>query len=521
MRSLWRMCIIFSTLLRHTINRRTISKKHKSMRRLSWLNPFSYGYKNNRGKAMRITLEKLGPIFIKFGQILSVRSDLLPPDIVQELEKLQDNTPPFDSQLAITTIEKSLKQPINTLFAQFDSTPIAAASVAQVHAATLNTGEEVIVKVIRPGIKKTIHQDLKLMHRAAKIIERCLSLGKLFKLDELVSEFEHTIIHELDLQREAANASLLKRNFKNSKIMYVPTIYWDYCQPNVMVMERIFATKISDIETLHNNNTNLKQLAENGVEIFFTQVLRDNFFHADMHPGNLFVDISNPQLPRYIGVDFGIMGQLSEEDQAYIGQNLLAFFNRDYHEVARLHIDSGWVPNDVRIDQLEASIRAIAEPIFQKPLNEISFGQLLLKLIQVARLYEMPVQPQLLLLQKTLLGIEALGRKLYPELDLWQTAHPFLEKWVKQQKSPKRMLNHVCSQWQPQMKHLIELPGRLNQFLQLTAAQTQVKNKKSPLLFIIGSITCIGGITSLYLQTNLSAWIVSAGIALLIVDRVR
>ena len=379
-----------------------------------------------RGERIRRSLEDLGPIFVKFGQILSTRRDLLPDDIADELAQLQDNVPPFPGAEARRIIEKALGENTDVLFTEFDESPLASASIAQVHTATLPNGKRVIIKVLRPGIKKIICRDLSLLHALARLAERYWADGRRLRAREVVSDYEHTILDELDLMREAANASQLRRNFSGSNQLYVPEIYWPMARRNVMVMERIHGTVISDIAALRDKGIDLKQLSERGVEIFFTQVFKHNFFHADMHPGNIFVEDGG----RYIAVDFGIMGTLSPDDQRYLAENFLAFFNRDYNRVAKLHIESGWIPRTTRVDEFEAAIRSVCEPIFERPLKEISFGNLLLRLFQTARRFDMPIQPQLVLLQKTLLNIEGLGRQLYPDLDLWTTAKPFLERWM-------------------------------------------------------------------------------------------
>jgi len=395
--------------------------------------------KTSRGVRIRLALEDLGPIFVKFGQILSTRRDLLPDDIAVELAKLQDQVTPFDNQTAYNIIEKSLGHPLDEIFSDFSETPFASASIAQVHAATLHSGEEVIVKVLRPNIKPVIQRDISLLYIVADKIERYWPAGKNLRPKDVVAEFEKSLLDELDLMREAANASQLRRHFLHSEKLYIPEIYWDHCRRNIMVMERIHGTPIGNIDALVEKNINLQQLSERGVEIFFTQVFRHSFFHADMHPGNIFV-ADNGQ---YIAVDFGIMGTLDETDQRYLAENFLAFFNRDYRRVAELHVNSGWVDKNTRIDEFESAIRSVCEPIFDKPLKDISFGQLLLNLFHTARRFNMKVQPQLILLQKTLLNIEGLGRQLYPELDLWKTAKPFLEQWMKDKIGPKSFFKHV------------------------------------------------------------------------------
>lgn len=400
----------------------------------TWLNR-----KTPRGIRIRLALEDLGPIFVKFGQILSTRRDLLPDDIAVELSKLQDQVTPFDNQVAYKIIEKSLGHPLNEIFSQFSDSPFASASIAQVHAATLHTGEDVIVKVLRPNIKPVIQRDISLLYIIANKIERYWPAGKNLRPKEVVAEFEKALLNELDLMLEAANASQLRRNFLNSEKLYVPEVYWDHCRRDIMVMERIHGTPIGNIDALIEKNINLKQLSERGVEIFFTQVFRHSFFHADMHPGNIFV-ADNGQ---YIAVDFGIMGTLNDTDQRYLAENFLAFFNRDYRRVAELHVSSGWVDKDTRIDEFETAIRAVCEPIFDKPLKDISFGHLLLNLFQTARRFNMEIQPQLILLQKTLLNIEGLGRQLYPDLDLWKTAKPFLEQWMKDKIGPQTFFKHI------------------------------------------------------------------------------
>lgn len=418
-----------------------------------------------QGERLRLTLEELGPIFIKFGQMLSTRRDLLPVEIADELKKLQDQVPPFAAAQAQTIIEKALGMPVSEAFAEFNSQALASASVAQVHAAKLLTGEDVVIKVIRPGIHKVIKQDLQLLYLLAKILLFILPETRRLHPVTLVADYEISLLDELDLQKEAANTSQLKRNFLNSPLLYVPTIYWPYTRKNMLVQERIFAVPIAEVGLIKEQGVNMKKLAERGVEIFFTQVFRDNFFHADMHPGNIFLDTSKPESPRYIAIDCGIVGSLSVEDQNYLARNLLAFFKQDYHEVARLHIESGWVGSKVRANEFAAAIRAVCEPIFEKPLKDISFGLVLLGLFQTARRFDMEVQPQLVLLQKTLLNIEGLGRQLYPELDLWTTAKPFLENWMQQRVGPKGILKKMREKMPDWLEQLPDLPLLANESL--------------------------------------------------------
>ena len=399
-----------------------------------------------RGERLRMALEDLGPIFVKFGQALSTRRDLLPLDIADELAKLQDRVPPFSSDVAVATIEAALGGPIGSFFDGFETTPMAAASIAQVHTAKLKDGSEVIVKVLRPGMHAVIRRDIEVLHALADLADRYWEGSRRLRPREVVAEYEKTIIDELDLMREAANAAQLKRNFAGSSLLYVPAVYWDFCRANVMVMERIHGIIISQIEDLKARGTNFAKLAENGVEIFFTQVFRHIFFHADMHPGNIFVQVDDPENPRYAAVDFGIVGTLTERDQHYLAENFLAFFDRDYRRIAALHVESGWVPKNTRIDELESAVRTVCEPIFNKPLAEISFAQVLLRLFETARRFDMTVQPQLILLQKTLLNIEGLGRQLYPQLDLWKTAQPVLRAWMRERISPKTVLRRLRQQ---------------------------------------------------------------------------
>lgn len=391
----------------------------------------------SRGQRLRHAFETLGPVFIKFGQMLSTRRDLLPPDLAEELAQLQDRVAPFDGELARQQIERALGQPIDALFSDFNATPLASASVAQVHTARLKENNaDVVIKVIRPDIKPIINDDIQLMRLCARIIAQILPNNRLRPV-EVVEEYRRTLLDELNLMSEAANTIQLRRNFENSPHLYVPYVYPDLCRENMLVMERIYGIPVSDRAALEANGTDLKLLAERGVEVFFTQVFRDSFFHADMHPGNVFVAYEHPNDPQWIGIDCGIVGTLNRQDKRYLAENFLAFFNRDYRKVAELHVKSGWVPPETKVEEFESALRTVLEPIFAKPLAEISFGHVLLNLFNTARRFNMQVQPQLVLLQKTLLYIEGLGRQLYPQLDLWQTAKPFLEHWMRQQIGPQ------------------------------------------------------------------------------------
>jgi len=407
------------------------------------------------GRRIRLALEDLGPIFVKFGQALSTRKDLLPEDIANELIKLQDKVPPFSVAEARQIVETQLGSSIDDVFSEFDNDVLASASVAQVHAAKLKTGEDVVVKILRPEIEKRIRIDIGLLYEIAKLAERFWPEAKRLRPIEVVAEFEKTILDELDLIREAGNAAKLRRNFEQSDILYIPKIYWPYTRTNVLVMERIYGIPVGDIDRMEEAGVNFKVLAERGVEIFFTQVFRDNFFHADMHPGNIFV---TPPA-KYTAIDFGIVGTLTISDQRYLAENFLAFFNRDYYRVAEMHVASGWVPSSTRIEEFESAIRTVCEPIFEKPLKEISFGLFLLRLFETARRFDMQVQPQLVLLQKTLLNIEGLGRELYPDLDLWQTAKPFLEGWFKERLSPKAKLTKAIDNIPLMAEQIPEIPG--------------------------------------------------------------
>ncbi len=439
----------------------------RPIRFLYFLAPWNWFGRTHAPRAIRIrrTLEQLGPIFVKFGQILSTRRDLLPDDIAIELARLQDQVQPFPGAQARVLIEKAYGQPISEIFAEFDEMPLASASIAQVHTARLHDGKDIVVKVVRPNILRVIQRDLSLLYYIAGLAERYWREGHRLRPVEVIHEFENTLLDELDLLREAANASQLRRNFSGSKMLYVPEVYWPQCRREVMVMERISGVPISNIPELRAQGIDLKLLAERGVEIFFTQVFRHNFFHADMHPGNIFVAPDG----RYLAVDFGIMGTLSPVDQRYLAENFLAFFRRDYRRVAELHVESEWVPASTRVDEFESAIRTVCEPIFERPLKDISFGHLLLRLFQTARRFNMEVQPQLVLLQKTLLNIEGLGRQLYPDLDLWQTAKPFLERWMSEQVGARAFVRNLRTNVPGWTEKLPEIPQLLHQVLDQAA----------------------------------------------------
>ncbi|HEV7611322.1 MAG TPA: ubiquinone biosynthesis regulatory protein kinase UbiB [Steroidobacteraceae bacterium] len=434
---------------------------YRPFRFLAYLSPWTWFQRSigvTRGERLRLALEELGPIFVKFGQALSTRRDLLPPEIADELAKLQDRVPPFDGAIAIASIEKAFGLKLEDIFGSFEPKPLAAASIAQVHVAALKSGREVIVKILRPGMREIIDLDLEVLEYLAKLADEYWGEARRLRPVELVGEYRKTILDELDLLREAGNAAQLKRNFAGSPLLYVPEVYWDYCRVNVMVMERIHGVIVNDLDELRRRGADIAKLAENGVEIFFTQVFRDNFFHADMHPGNIFVQLDDPQNPRYAAVDFGIVGTLQARDQHYLAENFLAFFNRDYARVAALHVESGWVPRGTRVDELESAVRTVCEPIFNKPLKEISFAQVLLRLFETARRFDMQVQPQLILLQKTLFNIEGLGRQLYPELDLWRTAQPYLRKWRRERMSPAAFLRRARTQLPDVLVALQQVP---------------------------------------------------------------
>lgn len=468
LQQIFRLALINRVLVRHGLDEIILATHMlRPFRYLLFLAPWNWiGRKRGpRGQRIREALEDLGPIFIKFGQMLSTRRDLLPADIADELVLLQDKVPPFPGKQAISLIEESLKKPIDELFAEFSEEPLASASIAQVHAATLKDGSKVVVKVLRPDVNRWIQHDLGILFTIAQLAERYWSEGKRLRPVEIVEDYRKTLMDELDLMREAANATQLKRNFDGSDLLYIPEVYWDYTRTTVMVMELIEGIPIGDMQALRAANVNFRELSERGVEIFFSQVFRDNFFHADMHPGNIFVDVSDPEKPGYKAVDFGIMGSLTPSDKRYLAENFMAFFERDYFRVAQLHVDSGWIPKDTKVNEFEAAIRTVCEPIFERPLKDISFGQLLLRLFQTARRFDMEVQPQLVLLQKTLLNIEGLGRQLYDELDLWVTAKPFLENWMKDQVGAKAFLRQLKKELPLWGEKLPQIPLLAHQLL--------------------------------------------------------
>lgn len=426
----------------------------------------------SRGERLKRALTELGPVFIKFGQMLSTRPDLIPKDISTQLSELQDRIEPFPAEQAVAIIETAFGAPIDTYFKYFEKESAAAASVAQIHFAMLHDDTEVVVKLVRPGIEKVIERDLALMKIVAKLAHRYWAGAKRFRPMEVVSDYERTINDELDLMREAASTSQFAVNFKDSTELYVPKVFWEMTSHKVMVMERIYGIPIRDMDRLEKAGIDLQALAERGVEIFFTQALSHGFFHADMHPGNIFVLDDG----RYCAVDFGIMGTLSTSDKRYLAENLLAFFNRDYRRVAEAHVTAGWVPPYTNIEQFESAIRTVCEPIFAKPIREISFGAFFLDLLRIARRFDMPLQPQLILLQKTIFNIEGLGRQLYPELNLWTTAKPFLEKWTAEQIGPVALLKTVSRQLPYLVSYAPEIPGLLHQLLHKMKNEEMVVN---------------------------------------------
>ncbi|HNC79257.1 MAG TPA: ubiquinone biosynthesis regulatory protein kinase UbiB [Zoogloea sp.] len=496
-----RLVKIISVSLKYGLDQMILSNEPTG--RLAWLARLARvrHFSEPSGARLRMALESLGPIFVKFGQMLSTRRDLLPPAIAEELARLQDRVPPFPSEQAVAELEAAYGRPVDRVFARFDREPVASASIAQVHFAALPDGTEVAVKILRPGIAPVIAHDLALLDAFATLLEKVWPEGRRLKPREVVAEFSKYLRDELDLMREAANCSQLRRNFKDSELLVVPEVYWDFCTANVMVMERMQGVPISQLDALRAHGIDLSALSRAGVEIFFTQVFRDGFFHADMHPGNIFVATEGPTRGRYIALDFGIIGTLNDVDKNYLATNFLAFFQRDYRRVALAHIEAGWVPPHTRVDEFEGAIRAVCEPIFDRPLKEISFGKTLLRLFQTARRFEMEVQPQLVLLQKTLLNIEGLGRQLDPDLDLWKTAKPFLERWMNDQIGWRGLLRHVKDEapaWAamlPQLPRLVHraLAAPHDELARAEIARLSASNRRLSVLLGIAGVLLAGG----------------------------
>jgi ubiquinone biosynthesis protein len=533
LRVLARLVQIQRVLLKHGLDDFVrATHLYRPLRFLFFLSPgiwFERRRRASRGERLRLALEELGPIFVKFGQAVSTRRDLLPGDVADELAKLQDRVPPFPGAIARQSVESAYQRPVSEMFAEFDETPLAAASIAQVHVARLTDGREVVVKVLRPGMQEQIQLDLEVLHALAGLAHRYWSDSRRLRPREIVAEYEKTILDELDLMREAANASQLKRNFAGSDLLYVPEVHWDYCRRNVLVMERIHGVPISDLERLRSSGTDIARLAENGVRIFFTQVFRHNFFHADMHPGNIFVLIDEPRRPRYAAVDFGIVGTLDPRDQHYLAENFLAVFDRDYRRVAMLHVESGWVPPDTRVDEMESAVRTVCEPVFDRPLQDISFGNILLRLFEISRRFDMEVQPQLILLQKTLLNIEGLGRDLYPQLDVWSTASPILREWMRERVSPLQVLKSLRQQAPDLIEAARALPALIKGAVErarggtlkmqvetpsIEALQAEIRsNGRRRDAITIGSAILLGGLVWLGVgaATPWPGWVLSIG----------
>jgi len=516
-----RLLVIQKVLISHGLDE-IIFATHllRPIRFLFYILPWNWFTKNEQTRAVRIRLmlEELGPIYIKLGQILSTRRDLIPEDIADEFAKLQDNVAPFPGGIARNIIEDAYGCNISDVFLKFNEVPLASASVAQVHGAVLKDGTEVIVKILRPDIQKFIKQDIEMLYFLANLANKYWPRSKNLKPLEIITEYEKTVMNELNLMREGANTAQLKRNFEGSNLLYVPNIFWDYCRKEVLVQERIYGIPIRDMKALKSAKTNIKTLAENGVEIFFTQVFHHNFFHADMHPGNIFVQVEDPKNPKYAAVDFGIMGTLSASDQYYLAENFLAFFDRDYYKIAKLHIDSGWVPPDTRIDELETAVRTVCDPIFNKPLSEISFAQVLLGLFETAQQFDMEIQPQLILLQKTLFNIEGLGRELYPELDLWKTAQPILRSWMDEQVGVNAIVKNIRDNLPQLRETLREMPNILKkltasvndndsharQSLEIQNLKNQLYKQQKQRFFISIGSTAIISATLILLFSNIT-----------------
>ena len=495
LRVLVRLLEIQRVLLKHGLDDYVrATHLYRPLRFLFFLSPgvwFERRRRASRAERLRLALEELGPIFVKFGQAVSTRRDLLPPDIADELAKLQDRVPPFPGRVARELIERAYGRPLSEVFASFDEAPLAAASIAQVHVARLPGGVEVVVKVLRPDMREVIERDLEVLYALAELAHRYSGELRRLRPREIVAEYEKTILDELDLMREAANASQLKRNFAGSDLLYVPEVHWDYCRNDVMVMERIQGVPISDLARLKAAGTNIAQLAENGVRIFFTQVFRHNFFHADMHPGNIFVLTDDPRRPRYAAVDFGIVGTLDPRDQHYLAENFLAVFDRDYRRVAQLHLQSGWVPRGTRVDEMESAVRTVCEPIFDRPLKDISFGRILLRLFEISRRFNMQVQPQLILLQKTLLNVEGLGRELYPELDIWSTASPILREWMHERTSVRSLLQDLRGQVPGIIAAARALPSLLESRLQRERAAAEKQTPSPEIVELLAQLKAV------------------------------
>jgi ubiquinone biosynthesis protein len=484
-------------------------ERFRWLRRAAALVFFWRRLRGPRAVRLRQALEALGPIFVKFGQVLSTRRDLLPPDIASELARLQDRVPPFASELVLGILARVYGRPVEEVFSTFDATAAASASVAQVHFAVLasgpHAGSNVAVKILRPNIAGVIRHDVALLYLMAGLLERLTTDGKRLRPREVVAEFEHHLADELDLLREAANCSQLRRNFAGSGLLLVPEVFWDYSSSEVMVMQRMSGTPISQIERLREQGIDLKALSRAGVEIFFTQIFRDGFFHADMHPGNILVATAPPHQGKYIALDFGIMGTLSDRDKNYLAINFIAFFRRDYRRVATAHVESGWVPRDTRIDELEAEVRAVCEPVFDRPLKDISLGIILMQLFKASRRFNVQIQPQLALLQKTLLNIEGLGRQLDPDLDLWTTAKPFLERWMREHLGPRAFLRRMEQEWPYWIDVVPQLPRMLQQqasareshaqaelqLMEARLASARLHNRLLALLMAIGIVVLI------------------------------
>jgi len=519
LKNIQRLIAIQRVLVKYGLDE-IIKKTHflRPLRYIFYIFPKKNIKTDSLGRRLRLAFEELGPIFVKFGQVISTRRDLISPDIADELSKLQDQVKPIPSKKIIDQLTKIYGLPLKKVFLKFDSNPLAAASVAQVHGAVLKDGTEVIVKILRPDIQKFIKQDIEMLYFLANLANKYWPRSKNLKPLEIITEYEKTVMNELNLMREGANTAQLKRNFEGSNLLYVPNIFWDYCRKEVLVQERIYGIPIRDMKALKSAKTNIKILAENGVEIFFTQVFRHNFFHADMHPGNIFVQVEDPKNPKYAAVDFGIMGTLSASDQYYLAENFLAFFDRDYYKIAKLHIDSGWVPPDTRIDELETAVRTVCDPIFNKPLSEISFAQVLLGLFETAQQFDMEIQPQLILLQKTLFNIEGLGRELYPELDLWKTAQPILRSWMDEQVGVNAIVKNIRDNLPQLRETLREMPNILKklttsvndsdsharQSLEIQNLKNQLYKQQKQRFFISIGSTAIISATLILLFSNIT-----------------